>query len=137
MSRPLVRPSNVPWVFWLERYVATVQSAYLLKLACVSVFKPNKQNIQTFVLSKLGLYRSDFNKILYSDEHLQVVYSSTAILKKKNPRWQTAAILKTVKRDTATVWPILMKFGTMRIGLPSEMATNKLKFWKSKVTQTN
>ena len=31
----------------------------------------------------------------------------------KNPRWQTAAILKIVERDiSATVLPILVKFGT-------------------------
>ena len=32
----------------------------------------------------------------------------------KNPRWQTAVIFKIVKYDIpATVWPILVKFGTM------------------------
>jgi len=32
----------------------------------------------------------------------------------KNPKWQTAAILKNVKRNvSAVVRPILMKFGTM------------------------
>ena len=58
--------------------------------------------------------------------------NSCSKYKFKNQRWWLAAILKTVKcNNSATFWPILMKFGTvMCIGLPN-MTTKNFKFWKS------
>jgi len=55
----------------------------------------------------------------------------------RNPRWRTAAVLKTVRRDiSSTVSPILMKFGTV-MHSDSHFNPNgyyNLKFLKSKMT---
>jgi len=50
----------------------------------------------------------------------------------KNIRWRMAAILKIVKCDIlATVWPILVKFGTaMHAGPPNLMVTPKFQNFK-------
>jgi len=54
----------------------------------------------------------------------------------KNRRWRTAAILKIVECDTsATVWPILVKFGMAMhiVCLPIWRSTKDLKILKSKM----
>ena len=91
--------------------------------AWIGFFKPNWRNIGSFILSKL----LDFSQILHNDRDHQVVIARGPNTRSTNPKWRTAAILK--KRPlnrhiSATVWPILMKFGTM---------TYISIFWKSKM----
>ena len=60
-------------------------------------------------------YCIDFNQILQNDRDHQVVVVGGPNKRPTNPRWRTAAILKKPlnRYISATVWPILMKFGTM------------------------
>ena len=77
--------------------------------AWIGVFKPNGQNIESFMLSKL----------LHPFHHQEVVVGGPS-RRPTNPRWRTAAILKKalIRYISATVWPILTRFGTLtHIGL--------------------
>ena len=62
--------------------------------AWIRVFKPDGQNIESFILSN---YYVDFSKILYDDTDHQLVIVGGPNMRPTNPRWRTAAILKTVK----------------------------------------
>ena len=63
--------------------------------AWIDVFKPNGQNIESFMLSKLMHH---FNQILHNDRDHQELVAGGPNQRPTNPRWRTAAILKkTVK----------------------------------------
>ena len=56
---------------------------------CIGVFKPVGQNIENYCIN--------FNQILHNDRDHQVVIVGGPNRRLTNPRWRTAAILKTVK----------------------------------------
>ena len=75
-------------------------------------------------------------KFLHNDGDHQVVVVGGPNRRPTNPRWRTAAILKTPlkRRMSATVWPILMKFGMMTHIPPySGKAVKISNFWKFKM----
>ena len=78
---------------------------------------------QTGKILKVSCFRSyciDFNQILHNDRDPQVVVACGPNRRPRNPRWRTAAMFKKKlnRHISATVWPILMKFGTVtHIGL--------------------
>ena len=59
--------------------------------ALIGVYKPNGQNIESFMLSKLLI---DFNEILHNDRDHQELVVGGPNRRPTNPRWRTAAILK-------------------------------------------
>jgi len=66
-------------------------------------------------VSRYRHYCINFNQILHNDRDYQVVVADGPNRRPTNPRWRKAAILKkTLNRHiSASVWPIVMKFGTM------------------------
>ena len=90
------------------------------------VFRPNVQNIQTFVLSK-RLMR--LQQILHSDkEHKILVVPKIC---PTDPKWRTAAILKKWINCyiSPTVWFFFMKFCTLtHIGPPNPKKYSKNQF---------
>jgi len=72
----------------------------------IGIFKPNAQNNETCILSKLD-YCIDSNQILHNTHREWTNTPPT------NPKWQMAPILekKFYRHISAVVWPLLMKFG--------------------------
>ena len=96
--------------------------------AWIGVFKP-----------KVSCYRNyciDFNHILHNDRHRQVIVVGGPNSRPTNPRWRTAAILKTVKSSylcnrLSDFYEILAQW---RILAPYSGSTVKIvKFWKVKM----
>jgi len=70
---------------------------------CIGVFKPIGQNTENYCIN--------FNQILHNDRDHQVVIVGGPNRRLTNPRWRTAAILKT--DISSMVWPIFTKFGML------------------------
>jgi len=89
------------------------------------VFKPNGQNIKSFILLKL-LHR--FQPNFAHRYRPQVVIVSGPNMRPTNPRWRTAAILKNplYRHIAATVWPILINLAQQRTLTPFIISTVKI-----------
>jgi len=81
--------------------------------AWIGVFKPNGQNIESFILSKL---LHQFQQVLQNDRDYQVFNVGYPNTRPTNPKWRTAAILrkKTVKSPyLCNRWQISVKFDAL------------------------
>jgi len=95
---------------------------------------------QTGKILKDSCYRNsciDFDQIFHNDGDHQVVVVGGPNRRPTNPRWRTAAILKTNLLNchiSATVWPILIRFGTVTHIGPYNGSTVKISnFRKSEI----
>jgi len=88
------------------------------KGAWIGIFKPNSHRVDTSISSKLhSQFQPNSAQQLRRHQILFVGGSNTCIT---NLKWRTAAISKKSKnrRLSATVWPIVMKFGMVSIADP-------------------
>ena len=62
-----------------------------------------------------GIYATDSDHILHNDKDHQILFVGAPNMRETNPRWRTAATLKKSEKfhNSAMVWPIGTKFGTM------------------------
>jgi len=98
--------------------------------AWIGVFNPKWRNVSCY-----RNYCIYFNQVLHNDRDHQIVVVVGPNTPPTNPRWRTAAIKKYPlnRHISATVWPILMKFGMSRILAPYSGPCVKISnFWKSK-----
>jgi len=80
--------------------------------ACIGFFRPNVAKYWNLHVIKTTEINS--NQILHNTKDHQVLIVSCSNKHATNPRWRTAAILKTVKLPYVhNVWPLLAKFGTV------------------------
>jgi len=102
--------------------------------AWIGVFKPNGQNIESFILSKL---LHQFQQVLQNDRDYQVFNVGYPNTRPTNPKWRTAAILrkKLLNRHIfATVDRFRWNLTLWRILAPYvETTTTISNFWISKM----
>ena len=94
----------------------------LTLLPILGVKSPENPNFwgvnRSFQAKRAKYYRNyciDFNQILHNDRNHQVVVVGGPNRRTTNPRWRTGAILKKPlnRYISATVWLILIRFGTV------------------------